>query len=125
MKKHLIPLLALILCTFTLGFLLGRNQDRNPVQVSGIPSGALHDIPPETDAPPASPEYEVVFPIDLNSADIRQLSALPGIGEELARRILDYRAYYGPFLRPEELLNIDGIGQTTLEAVLDYVITGG
>ena len=125
MKKHLIPLLSRILCTFTLGFLLGRNQDRNPVQVSGIPSGSLHDIPPETEVPPASPDYEVVFPIDLNSADIRQLSALPGIGEELARRILDYRAYYGPFLRPEELLNVDGIGQATLEAVLDYVITGG
>lgn len=125
MKKHLIPLLALMLCTFTLGFLLGRNQNRHPVQVIGIPSGALHDIPPETGAPPPSPEYEISFPIDLNTADIRQLSALPGIGEELARRILDYRAYFGPFSRPEELLNIDGIGQATLEAVLDYVITGG
>ena len=125
MKKHLIPLLAVILCTFTLGILLGRNQNRHPVQVSGISSGALYDTPPETGAPPASADYEITFPIDLNTADIRQLSALPGIGEELARRILDYRAYYGPFSRPEELLNIDGIGQTTLEAVLDYVITGG
>ena len=125
MKKHLIPVFTIIFCAFTLGFLLGRNQDRYPVQVNVIPSVARHDLPPKTGSPPPSADYEITFPIDLNTADIRQLSALPGIGEELARRILDYRAYYGPFSRPEELLNIDGIGQATVEAVLDYVITGG
>ena len=125
MKKHLMPLLALTVCALTLGFLLGRAQNRHPVQVNIIPAAARHDLPPETGAAPASSDYEITFPIDLNAADIRQLSALPGIGEGLARRILDYRDFYGPFSRPEELLNIDGIGQATLEAILDFVITGG
>lgn len=31
----------------------------------------------------------------------------------------------GKFQRPEELLNVDGIGPGKLEAILDYVITGG
>lgn len=125
MKKHLIPVLSIVCCAFVLGFLLGRSQDRHPVQINVIPADARHDLPPETNPPPSSADYEITFPIDLNTADIRQLSALPGIGEGLARRILDYRACYGPFSRPEELLNIDGIGQATLEAVLDFVITGG
>ena len=125
MKKHLIPVLALILCAFTLGFLLGRSQNRDPIYLSKLPTEAKHDFPPYDGTVPASKEYEVSFPIDLNTADIRQLTALPGIGEGLARRIIDYRAFCGPFSKPEELLNVEGIGEKTLESILDLVITGG
>src|SRR3990172_1792753 len=42
--------------------------------------------------------------LDLNRATVEQLSTLPGIGPELARRIVRYREKHGPYRRVEELL---------------------
>lgn len=50
-------------------------------------------------------------PLDLNEASLEDLTALPGIGETLARRILDYRAEHGPFRGTEELMEVSGIGE--------------
>lgn len=128
MKKQPLPLLILItllFCVFTLGFFFGRNRNHQTVQLSALPSQPRHSaaavtVPAEESLPEA-----VVFPIDLNTADLYALSALPGIGETLAGRILEYRDLNGAFSRPEELLNVEGIGPGKLEAILDYVITGG
>jgi len=56
-------------------------------------------------------------PLDLNAATKEELMALPGIGEELAGRILDYREANGPFQSTEELLQVSGIGQGKLAAL--------
>lgn len=37
--------------------------------------------------------------------------ALPGIGEELSRRILEYRETHGPFAAVEELMEVSGIAR--------------
>ncbi|EHR49956.1 DNA uptake protein [Saccharomonospora marina XMU15] len=49
--------------------------------------------------------------VDLNTADQRQLEALPGVGEVTAQRILDWRERNGPFTAVEQLREIDGIGE--------------
>jgi len=59
--------------------------------------------------------------IPINSADLEQLQKLPGIGPAKAQAILDYRREHGPFRSPEELLNVKGIGQKTLEKMLPYL----
>src|SRR3954464_12298255 len=45
-------------------------------------------------------------PVNLNSANLAQLQTLPGVGASAAQRILDYRQKFGPFKKPEELMNV-------------------
>ncbi len=59
--------------------------------------------------------------VDLNTAGAEELTALPGIGETLAGRIVAWRAEHGPFTSLEDLLNVDGVGETTLEKLYEYV----
>lgn len=59
-------------------------------------------------------------PLDLNRATEEQLCGLPGIGTELAGRIVTYRAHT-PFQSVEDLTNVSGIGDKKLEAVRPLV----
>jgi competence protein ComEA len=59
--------------------------------------------------------------IDINRAEPWLLDALPGIGEVTAQAIVDYRNENGPFERVEDLLNVKGIGQGTLDKIKDYI----
>jgi competence protein ComEA len=59
--------------------------------------------------------------IDINRAEPWLLEALPGIGEILAQRIVDYRSQNGPFRTIEDLLKVSGIGQGTLDKLKDYI----
>ena len=61
-------------------------------------------------------------PVNLNTADAEALTALPGIGEELARRIVEYREEHGPFEAVEDLTEVAGIGQGKL-AALEGLVT--
>ena len=58
---------------------------------------------------------EVIEKIDLNTASIEQLAALPGIGDLLAQDIIAHREAYGAFSSVEDLSNIAGIGPATIE----------
>lgn len=79
--------------------------------------------PQEAETEPV--ETEPVFPINLNTADLPQLEALPGIGPVLAERILQYREEVGGFSGTEELLQVEGIGEKRLEDILDYIMVEG
>ena len=61
-------------------------------------------------------------PLNLNTASEEALTALPGIGEELARRIVAYREEQGPFEAVEDLMEVSGIGQGKL-AALEGLVT--
>nr|WP_326175982.1 helix-hairpin-helix domain-containing protein [uncultured Oscillibacter sp.] len=61
-------------------------------------------------------------PVNLNTADAEALTALPGIGEELARRIVEYREEHGPLEAVEDLTEVSGIGQGKL-AALEGLVT--
>jgi competence protein ComEA len=56
-------------------------------------------------------------PVSLSSATAEQLDELDGIGPTLAQRIVDWRASNGPFRTVDDLLDVPGIGETRLEAL--------
>lgn len=60
--------------------------------------------------------------INLNQADKQTLVDIPGIGEKLAQRIIDYRKQNGKFSYIDELNNIKGIGKSKYEAIKDYFV---
>jgi len=59
--------------------------------------------------------------INLNTATLDQLESLPGIGEVLGQRILDFRQAHGPFHSVNDLLNVSGIGPSHLADLKDKV----
>jgi competence protein ComEA len=70
---------------------------------------------------PQAGETASLQKIDINRAEPWLLEALPGIGEVLAQRIVDYRSQNGPFRMVEDLLNVSGIGSATLENIKDFI----
>jgi competence protein ComEA len=50
-------------------------------------------------------------PVNLNSATVPQLEALPGVGKATAERIVEYREKNGGFKKIEDLMNVRGIGE--------------
>jgi len=59
--------------------------------------------------------------ININTATVEELQALPGVGPTIAQRIVEYRQAYGPFQKVEDLLNIKGIGEKKLEKIKPLV----
>ncbi len=60
--------------------------------------------------------------ININSSNIDELTRLPGIGEKLAQRIVDYHRRHGPFMNREELMQVKGIGEKKFERMKDLII---
>ena len=70
-------------------------------------------------------DKEVVFPININTAGIEELMALPGIGETIANRILAYREACGVFTSIEQLSEVEGIGEKRLESISGFIYIEG
>jgi len=76
--------------------IVGNNEDVQLTRISGLKSISLG------------------IPIGINSAGAKDLKAIPGIGDELAARIINYRDLNGKFTSLEELDNVEGIGEKKL-----------
>lgn len=73
---------------------------------------------------PATPARRpVTFPLDLNTAKLEDFIELPGIGEKLAQRLVDYRQSHGGFRSVEDLREVRGIGAKRFERLRPLVVT--
>jgi competence protein ComEA len=84
-------------------------------------------VPGPGDPPPPPPPGAAAdagaapsAPLDLNTATLEQLDALPGVGEVTAGRIIAYRSAH-PFTAVDELLEVPGIGQRRFDQLKDLV----
>ena len=83
--------------------------------VGGVAVGSGSGVP-TTSASPGAPTL-----VNLNTASPEELETLPGIGEVLAGAIVAYRDEHGPFTSVDQLIDVSGIGEVTLEEIRDLV----
>jgi competence protein ComEA len=62
--------------------------------------------------------------VDINEAGVSELSKLPGVGEQVAKRIVAYREENGPFEKAEELMNVRGIGEKSFLKLQPHITLG-
>ena len=60
--------------------------------------------------------------VNINTATKEQLMQLKGVGDKYAQRIIDYRKTKGSFAKPEDIINVPGIGQKIWEANKDLIV---
>lgn len=92
--------------------------------------GQMNTVPARSAAPPPEPAGQPSAPpalgrVDVNSASVEALDAVPGIGPALAARIVAHRQQNGPFRSPAELEAVRGIGPRSVERMLPYLTAGG
>lgn len=59
--------------------------------------------------------------VNLNTASIRELEELPGVGEVIARRIVEYRQRGNRFRRPQDVIIIEGFSERKYRTIADRV----
>lgn len=116
------PQIYLIICTalfavLVVGTLLIRHTGDNAVSLSALRASAVTHA--------TSAQSIKSGRLDINTATAEELTMLPGIGEVLAQRIVEYRTSNGRFQSKNELLNVKGIGNAKLNAISDYITVGG
>jgi competence protein ComEA len=72
----------------------------------------------------SSPAAASAGKVNINQATSAQLALLPRIGEKVAERIVDYRKEHGNFARPDDLMEVKGIGEK-LFLTSPYVTVSG
>ena len=71
-----------------------------------------------------SKEQKVIKPgtkVNINTSLAADLMVLPGIGQVMADRIVEYREQYGSFKKPEDLMKVKGIGEKKFEMIKEFV----
>ena len=93
----------------------GRRHHRAGRPTRGAHRGQRH-LRSRRDEPPPAAE------VDINTADAATLATIPGIGSGLAERIVAFRSSNGAFASVDELLDVSGITDRRLDALLPYVV---
>lgn len=127
-EKYLIALTVAIII-FCAGYFAGKGH-RNTIKVSTTSSKAFdteitaYNSLPDTATDTTVNDYDNnTDKININIATAEELKKLPGIGDVLAKRIIEYRNDYGDFSSVEEIMNVLGVGELKFDAIKDYITT--
>ena len=113
-------IVLLLLCVFVLGYLAGAGNAETQIElvVSETTSVLTRESVVRTQELGSEP-------IDINTADSLLLQTLPGIGPELADRIVAYREQVGGFAAIEQIKDVPGIGEKRFEMLKSLITVGG
>jgi competence protein ComEA len=93
---------------------------RLPALFAGVLLAIAASLPADATNPsPASGK------VNINQATAEQIAMLPRIGAKVATRVLDYRKSHGPFAKPENLMEVKGIGEKLFLTLKPYVAVSG
>ena len=93
-----------------------------PVLGSSVTSGTAAPGPPGTGSHPGRPDKPGrPAAVNLNTATVQQLDALPGVGPVTAAAIVAWRDANGKFTSVDQLAEVDGIGPGRLEKLRPLV----
>ena len=114
--------LALTFCFLAVTVIYFSLQNRAEISCEVLPDSrtAIAAQAEQTAAPGVLPGER----IDLNTAPAADLTRLPGIGPAKAEAIVTWREEHGPFRYPEQVTEVSGIGEATLEQIMDYITVG-
>lgn len=105
-------LLLLVLALLALG---------GPVVQAARSGFAIRD---KADFEGEAPTLATRFRVNPNRADAQRLTTVPGIGDALAKAIVQFREAHGPFRRVEDLKKVPGVGRKRLEEMRPYMELG-
>ena len=88
------------------------------LSLSGI---AAHPALAEGEAPSPAPQKVV----NINQATAQELARLPRVGPKLADRIVAHRSQHGAFKRPEDLMQVKGVGEKFFTTLKPYLAVSG
>ena len=98
---------------------LAEGADTTAINLAAVlADGEKVYVPLEGEAVTSSQEGSLeagAAPVNLNTATAEELDGLPGIGEATAQAIIEDREANGPFLSPEDLMRVSGIGEKKFE----------
>lgn len=104
---------------FALGYFAGSSGTSHEVQVTVAPRASEEGTGQKL--PAAETETQTGGLVNLNTADETALQTLPGIGPELASRIVAYRRDVGPFVTIEQIMDVEGIGEVRFARMEPYI----
>jgi competence protein ComEA len=99
-----------------------RRANVDAVNLAAPLADGLQVVVPVRGAAGASSSPSSTAPVDLNSASVEQLDALPGIGPSTAQKIVDYRQAHGAFHSLDELDAVPGIGAGRIAQLKGLVV---
>ena len=113
-------LILLLLCgTLLVGIVISYLDKKNPENIPDfeVRKNAV-PIPPPQDTKNAPPKQLLV---DVNLATSKDLQHLPGIGPQIANRVIAHREKHGHFKSIDEITKVSGIGPKTLERLRPHL----
>ena len=120
-KLFVIPVVIIIVSLYLIGVNLINRIDRVDDIKDAVPTSDTLAAEPKTEEQEDAEVEKIADKININTATESELILLDGIGETLARRIVERREEIGEFTSLDQLLEIEGLGESKYNRIKKYI----